>query len=379
MAEHDVTPSEAVGSVVGFCRALRQAGVRVPVSNSESYVQALSLVSVERTPDVYWAGRATLVQRHEDIDAFDRVFAAFWLGQTDLALTTARPSALVDLDDGDGTDPEDNDTERSLQLVRYSRAEILRNKDFARCTPAELAEAIEAMRTSWLHSEERLTHRWRRARRGTQLDLRCTARGAMRRGGELVVLEHQLRTRRPRRVVLLCDVSGSMEPYARALLRFAHVLVAGRSRVEAFALGTRLTRLTRELTSRDPDAALAAAGHLVQDWSGGTRLGDGIAQFNQRFGSAGMARGANVVVLSDGWDRGDPEELRVQMERLSRLAHQIVWVNPLKATPHYEPLARGMAAALPFVDHFLPGHNVASLEQLLEILAISGSAKGVSR
>ena len=161
-----------------------------------------------------------------------------------------------------------------------------------------------------------------------------------------------------------------MEPYARALLRFAHVLVAGRTRVEAFALGTRLTRLTRQLSSRDPDAAMAAAAAAVRDWSGGTRLGEGLREFNDRFGDRpAWPRGAQVVVLSDGWDRGDPEELGAQMARLHRVAHLVVWVNPLKASPDYEPLAQGMAAALPHVDRFLPGHNVASLEALLEVLA----------
>jgi uncharacterized protein with von Willebrand factor type A (vWA) domain len=160
-----------------------------------------------------------------------------------------------------------------------------------------------------------------------------------------------------------------MEPYARALLRFAHVLVAGRTRVEAFALGTRLTRITRQLSSRDPDAAMAMASASVRDWSGGTRLGAGLREFNDRFGITGMARGAQVVILSDGWDRGDPEELASQMARLNRVAHQVIWVNPLKSTPGYEPLAQGMAAALPYVDRFLPGHNVTSLNELLAALA----------
>jgi hypothetical protein len=174
---------------------------------------------------------------------------------------------------------------------------------------------------------------------------------------------------RPRRVVLLCDVSGSMEPYARALLRFLHVAVAGRSRVEAFALGTRLTRLTRELATRDPDAALAAAASRVVDWSGGTRLGEGLREFNDRWGVRGMARGAVVVVLSDGWDRGDPDVLADEMARLARVAHRVVWVNPLKASPDYAPLARGMAAALPHVDDFVTGHSVAALEELVEVIA----------
>ena len=199
-------------------------------------------------------------------------------------------------------------------------------------------------------------------------DVRRTVRRALRSGGEAAHLHHLEPHQRPRRVVLLCDVSGSMEPYSRALLRFAQAAVAGRAQVEAFALGTRLTRLTRELASRDPDAALAAAGAAVADWSGGTRLGDGLARFNDEWGVRGMARGAVVVILSDGWDRGDPTELAEQMARLSRVAHRVIWVNPLKASRDYEPLARGMAAALPYVDEFVEGHSLASLDELAEVI-----------
>jgi uncharacterized protein with von Willebrand factor type A (vWA) domain len=170
-------------------------------------------------------------------------------------------------------------------------------------------------------------------------------------------------------VVLLCDVSGSMEPYARAFVRFVHAAVVSRTRVEAFALGTRLTRVTRELSSRDPDAAVHAAAGRVVDWAGGTRLGEGLRAFNDEWGVRGMARGAVVVILSDGWDRGDPAVLDEQMTRLHRVAHKVVWVNPLKASPGYQPLARGMAAALPHVDEFVEGHSLASLEQLAEVLA----------
>ncbi|MBA2326505.1 MAG: VWA domain-containing protein, partial [Actinobacteria bacterium] len=173
----------------------------------------------------------------------------------------------------------------------------------------------------------------------------------------------------PRRIVLLFDVSGSMEPYARAILRFLHAAVAGRTRVEAFALGTRLTRITRELSSRDPDAALASAARRVPDWSGGTRLGTGMREFNDRWGVRGMARGAVVVIVSDGWDRGDPSQLGEQMARLARVAHRVVWVNPLKASPGFAPLAGGMAAALPYVDEFVEGHSLASLEHLAEVIA----------
>jgi uncharacterized protein with von Willebrand factor type A (vWA) domain len=172
-----------------------------------------------------------------------------------------------------------------------------------------------------------------------------------------------------RRLVLLLDVSGSMEPYARALVRFTHAAVVGRQRVEVFALGTRLTRITRELSSRDPDVALARAAQRVVDWSGGTRLGEGLRRFNDEWGVRGMARGSVVVILSDGWDRGSPELLAEQMERLHRVAFRVVWVNPLKVTPGYAPLARGMAAALPHVDEFVEGHSVAALEQLAAVIA----------
>jgi uncharacterized protein len=194
-------------------------------------------------------------------------------------------------------------------------------------------------------------------------------RRAMRSGGEVAGITHRETTQRPRNVVLLCDVSGSMEPYSRALLRFLHVAVAGRSRVEAFALGTRLTRLTRQLSLRDPDAALTQASERVLDWSGGTRLGEGIGTFNDRFGIPGMARGAIVVIMSDGWDRGDPVRLAREMGRLQRAAHHTIWVNPLKASEGYEPLARGMAAALPYVDKFIEGHSAASLDALVDVIA----------
>ncbi len=175
--------------------------------------------------------------------------------------------------------------------------------------------------------------------------------------------------------MLLCDVSGSMETYARALVRFLHTAVVGRSRVEAFAIGTRLTRITRELSSRDPDTAIAAAARRVVDWSGGTRIGECLREFNDEWGVRGMARGAVVVILSDGWDRGEPEVLGEQMARLHRVAHKVVWVNPLKASPDYAPLARGMAAALPHVDEFIEGHSVASLEHLAEVVSRDGGPR----
>ena len=196
----------------------------------------------------------------------------------------------------------------------------------------------------------------------------------MRTGGEPVHHRFRRKGSRPRRVVLLCDISGSMASYSRALLRLMHAGVVSGAPLEAFVVGTRLTRVTRELAARDPDRALGEASGAVRDWSGGTRLGDVMKEFVDEWGQRGMARGAVVVILSDGWDRGDVGVLAEQMLRLSRLAHKVVWVNPLKAAPGYKPLARGMAAALPHVDEFLSGHNFESLEELAR--TISGAAAG---
>jgi uncharacterized protein with von Willebrand factor type A (vWA) domain len=249
---------------------------------------------------------------------------------------------------------------------------VLRHKDFAAFTHEEFAEARVLMADLRLAGELRRCRRLRpTSRESGRPDLRRTVRRALRSGGEPVRRAWLAPAERPRRVVLLCDVSGSMEPYARALVRFLHAAVTARGagRVEAFALGTRLTRITRELSWRDPDAAIADAANAVTDWSGGTRLGEGLREFNDRWGVRGMARGAVVVIMSDGWDRGDPERLGAEMGRLHRVAHRVVWVNPLKAAPGYAPLARGMAAALPHVDDFVEGHSMASLEHLAAVVA----------
>lgn len=364
--------------VVGFARALRDAGLEVPVGATVAFAEALAVVDPARRDDVYWSGRATLVRRPEDAPIYDRVFARCFDGNVDLtSLATADPMTIqiaIDNDTGDGEDDpdpgdaaDDDDAVPTLS-VRWSPVEVLRTRDFALYTPEEFAESRRLIADLRLAGALRRSHRRRPARRGRP-DVRRTVRRALRAGGEPVKRSFVGPATRPRRIVLLCDVSGSMEPYARQLVRFLHTAVVGRGRVEAFALGTRLTRITRELSSRDPDHALAAAAERVVDWSGGTRLGEGLREFNDRWGVRGMARGAVVVILSDGWDRGEPEVLAEQMARLSRVAYRVVWVNPLKSTPEYAPLARGMAAALPYVDEFVEGHSVAALENLVEVIA----------
>ena len=363
---------------VAFGRRLRQAGLDVGTTSVAMFTEALSAVGLGMPSGVYWAGRACLLHRPEDAESFDRVFNSFWLGRSfPLAEGVTEQSLTLALDDPDAPPGEAGDSrlDSEVQLaVRYSAAEVLRHKDFAGYSAAEFAEARRLMADVRLAGALRRSRRRRpsRAARGTP-DLRRTVRHAVRSSGEVVRRSFLQPTRRPRRVVLLCDVSGSMEPYARALIRFLHAAVVGRgpgsSRVEAFALGTRLTRLTRELSWRDPDAALAAAAAAVLDWSGGTRLGEGLRVFNDRWGVSGLARGAVVVILSDGWDRGDTSVLAEQMARLHRVAYRVVWVNPLKASPGYAPLAKGMSAALPYVDEFLEGHSLAALESLAEVIA----------
>ena len=367
-----VATPEAV--LVDFVGDLRRAGLTVPVGSTVRFAEAVALVGAADERSVYWAGRATLVPHPEDIATYDRVFAARWRGLAPVSTVsvTETITLLMDADD-DGTppgEPEGDEIDGPVLTVRFSAHEVLRHKDFALYTSAELDEARRLMADLRLAGSLRRSRRQRPSRheRGRP-DVRRTVGRALRSGGEAVERRHLQPADRPRRVVLLCDVSGSMEPYSRALLRFAHAAVVGRARVEAFALGTRLTRLTRELSSRDPDIAMAQAGQAVDDWSGGTRLGVGLRRFNDEWGVRGMARGAVVVILSDGWDRGDPVELSEQMARLHRVAHRVVWVNPLKASPGYEPLARGMAAALPYVDEFVEGHSLASLEELARVVA----------
>jgi uncharacterized protein with von Willebrand factor type A (vWA) domain len=280
---------------------------------------------------------------------------------------------LLESEDDEAEGPEHAEPEPiegDVIHLRFSRTEILRHKDFAAYDEAELAESRRLMADLRLAGALRASRRLKPTRQQSgRPDLRRTVRRALRSGGEPIRRSWLATGERHRRLVLLLDVSGSMEPYARAFIRFVHAAVVGRTKVEAFTLGTRLTRITRELSSRDPDAALSSAAGRVLDWSGGTRLGEGLRAFNDLWGQRGMARGAIIVILSDGWDRGDPALLAEQMRRMQRMAYKVVWVNPLKATPGYAPLARGMAAALPYVDSFVEGHSLAALQELAHVIS----------
>lgn len=361
---------------VAFGRVLRGAGLTVPLDSVLAFTTGLEAVGLAGRDGVYWAARATLVRRPEDLAVFDQAFKVFFERRsTELALEP-EPEPLkitiaIDSDDEEqsGDDDSADASDDPTIHLRFSATEVLRDKDFSAYSGDELRTAHQLMARLRLAGTPRRSRRLVAARRGgTSDDLRRTVRSALRSDGEPIRRHRRNPGERNRRLVLLLDVSGSMEPYARALVRFVQAAVAGRQRVEAFAMGTRLTRVTRELACRDPDQALMRAATRVADWSGGTRLGDCLRRFNDEWGVRGMARGAIVVVLSDGWDRGDPAVLGEQMARLSRITHRLIWVNPLKVTPGYAPLARGMAAALPHVDAFVEGHSVAAMEELARVI-----------
>lgn len=365
----DITSAERMA--VAFGRVLRGAGIATPIGNVITFTESLARLGVERRDDVYWAARATLVRRPEDIALFDRAFEVFWKHRRaavdDAEAETFHLTINLDAEDGstdDGRAEAPDDEDDGSITLRFSTIETLRTKDFAAYSPEELHLAQEMMSRLRLVGTPRSSFRMTPGSRRGRPDLRRTVRASLRTAGEPITRHHLENDQRLRRLVLLLDVSGSMEPYARALLRFVQAAVAGRQKVEAFAIGTRLTRVTRELGARDPDKALRLASHRVQDWSGGTRLGECLRHFNDEWGVRGMARGAIVVVLSDGWDRGDPEVLAEQMRRLQRVSFRTIWVNPLKVTPGYAPLARGMAAAMPFIDRFVEGHSVDAMERL---------------
>lgn len=371
-------PHDRVALPVAFVRVLRQSGVEVPVGASVVFAQALAHMGIAARDAVYWSGRATLLRRPEDIPVYDAAFATFWerafaTGASVIEdIATATLAIDDDTDDRCGDSGGDDDT----IAVRWSAIEVLRQRDFAQYTEAEFEQARVLLAQLKLRTPTQPARRYHATRspRQARLDVHRTVHRALATGGEPIRRSYRVRGQRPRRLVMLLDVSGSMEPYARAFVRFVHASMLSSRSVEAFAMGTRLTRMTRELQARDPDAAIAAAARRVVDWSGGTRLGEGLREFNDQWGVRGFARGAVVVVLSDGWDRGNPDLLGEQMQRLHRVAHRVIWVNPLKASEGYAPLARGMAAALAHVDSFVEGHSIDALTALARAIGEEGHA-----
>lgn len=365
--------STAEEALVGFARALRGNGLTVGTGQLAAYCASVGLLDTSDADDLYWAGRACLVTRHDDVATYDRVFRSWFGAGAGIVLRVSgdlRRFAVAVPAGADGVPqlgPQGRDATSIGSLA--SSLEVLRHKRFADCTPEERAELNRLMARLRLITPRRRSRRTTPALRGDSADLRRSIRRSLRSQGELIQLARRDRRMRHRRLVLILDVSGSMAASSRALLQFAHTAARGAHiPAEVFCFGTRLTRVTHELRLRQPDLALARAAEAVVDWEGGTRIGDSIGAFVRTWGRRGLARGAVVVICSDGLDRGDPAVLAANMAKLSRLAHRIVWVNPLKGDPRYQPLAGGMQAALPLVDEFISGHDLASLEALARLL-----------
>lgn len=366
------------GVLVGFAHELRHAGVTVGTGDVLAYFAAMAPLDPSDLVDLYWAGRATLVSRREDIPVYDGVFRWYFLGEDapakdrlELNLrTVSEAEAALVVPSVDPGDSEEEQEEQSLGLMA-SNVATLKHRSFAACTPDELAVLRRIMTRIRLTPPRRRTRRHRSATSGRALDVRKMARESMRTHGEPAELFYRQRKNKLRPLILILDVSGSMAGYSRHLLQFAHTARHAAAKVEVFCFGTRLTRITRQLNHRKPDAALEQAAQAVVDWDGGTRIGESLEAFIRRYGRGGLARGAVVVICSDGLDRGSPETLSNAMERLHRLCYRTVWLNPHKGdAKDFRPSTLGMMVAAPYVDLLLSGHDLASLEELAEMLPV---------
>jgi uncharacterized protein len=384
---HNQEPGYILHNLMLFGEVLRRLGLEFGSGNMLGLVRATEDVSMGHKQDFRYAARCLLVHRKQDLPLFDEAFQVFWrrpaTAQSPLDLRSLgeerryRTPQIIppsgsdsDTAGGEGDSPE---SQPAVDLSRtYSAREVLREKDFADFTPAEMSQAWEMMaELSWNLGR-------RRTRRlipgeGASLDLRRTFRRNLRYGGELLELARRQPNDKPRPLALICDVSGSMERYTRMLLHFIHTIAGGWGRVEAFLFATRLTRITRFLGHRSVDQAVREVAKTVPDWAGGTRIGEALKAFNFRWSRRVMRNGAIVLIISDGWDRGEPELLAREMARLQRSCHRLIWLNPLLGSPSYQPLTQGMQAALPYVDDFLPVHNLNSLEALARHLNRLGS------
>jgi len=383
-----VLPEESgylLRNCVLFGRLLRACGVEVTPTQMVDLVESLKHVNIGHRRDFKYSAQAILVNRHTHLEIFEAAFDLFWqareegdLLDIDLGSLMQRPEddkiefqeLAQNLSGSDDEDDGDDELEPELDTVyTYSSREILRQKDFAKLQDTEMMALRQMMlKTDW-NLEERLTRRTVRKSRGRVVDLRNTFRQNMRHGGEMMRLARRDRKSRRRPFVVICDISGSMERYSRVLLQFIYAVTSELDKVESFVFGTRLTRITRQLQHRDVDQALDEASGLINDWAGGTRIGESIRTFNYDWARRVLGQGAVVLIISDGWDRGDINVLSREMDRLHRSCHRLIWLNPLLGADEYEPLVRGIQAALPHVDDFLPVHNLASLEQLAETLA----------
>ncbi len=370
-------------NAVLFGRLLRGLGMDATPTQMVDLVESLNFIEIGQRGDFKDSLRALLVKRREQIALFDEAFDLFWqkrnlddLNDLNFGAFLRRnqpaPTQVQTIKERAGSDDVDSEESEETYhetIQTYSAVELLRQKDFSKLDEDELAAIKRLMNKIVLNLEPRRTRRQERARRGNVIDLRRTIRANMRYGGEIVDLSRRQRKFKRRPVVVICDISGSMERYSRILLQFIYIVASRLDRVESFVFSTRLTRITLQLRHRDVDTALAEASRIVTDWAGGTRIGESIRAFNYQWARRVLNQGAIVLVISDGWDRGDVGVLAREMDRLHRSCHRLIWLNPLLGEEEYEPLVRGIQAALPHTDEFLPVHNLASLEQLAKILA----------
>jgi uncharacterized protein len=361
--------SHLLENLIVFGRLLRRSGLPVGTDRVMTLTEALQFVDLESRADVHAACRSVLVSRQEDFIHFDQLFNEFWRANRDGL--SRNPSAdprraeSAAASDGAPGSPDDSvavETE-PVNVRTWSNLEAIASKDFAVMTDEELATARAALAAMDWRLDDRRTRRWNPGH-GSRVDIRRAMARSLRTAGEIITLPRLRRRMRARPIVLLCDVSGSMELYSRTLLQFAHSLTVQRPAVEAFLFATRLTRITHELRAPKPDAAIAAVSQTVRDWSGGTRIGESLRTFHQRWRRRALRSESIVILISDGWDRGDPHVLRDQIARLQRSCHRLIWLNPLIGSADYAPLTRGLQAALPFVDDFLPVRTLRDVRDL---------------
>lgn len=373
-----------------FGRLLRRAGLAVDPDQTRTFTQALGLLGVERKGDVRAAGRAIYVRRREDRPTFDEAFELFWrrraygsalAGRLPRLVQSERRPGGLDLSADTGLGAERRAPVEILVPRGSSSLERLRLADFGELTAAEERDALRMISALRPRLPLRPARRGRVARHGGRLAMRRMLRRSLATGGQPLAWRWIRRTRRPRPIILICDISGSMERYSRFLLRFAHALARSGAPVEVFVFGTRLTRITRQLRVRSADEALRRVAHTVVDWSGGTRIGESLRELNLRWARRTIRSGAVALLVSDGWERGDPALLEREMARLNRNTHRLVWLDPLASRAGFEPLTQGLVAALPHVDDFLPCANIASLERLAVVLGgvQQGSGKAVAQ
>lgn len=383
--------------VGALSRRLRDSGVPITPGRAADLARALTLVRPITRRRLYWTARGVLVSDQGQVKVFDAVFFSVFGSRAesedfdpDEARTVASPpddrpksDHKTAPSDADGQDPrpsvassprsgdagDEDPAEVDVPVAMASEEELLGRKSFDALEPHELAQLYRLMSRLELATPLRRTRRYEKGRHGERIDMRRTLRGSLRTGGDPIHLARRHRRVVRRRLVMLCDISGSMEPYARAYLQFLACAAGSGPHAEAFVFATRLTRLTRALASRNPERAISAAAATAPDWSSGTRIGDALREFNDRHGRRGMARGAVIVILSDGWERGDPALVGREMERLARLAHRIVWVNPRISATAFSVQSGGMVAALPHCDALVSGHNFQALGEVAEAIA----------